>query len=87
MAGFATSCRGIKSGSHGVGAGGDSSRNGSRCFLGQDADINIETEHPEFSAWRWAAADDLAAMTVPFKRTMYLDLVEQFHTIHATDVN
>ncbi|MEY8118811.1 RNA pyrophosphohydrolase [Falsihalocynthiibacter sp. BN13B15] len=43
-------------------------------FNGTDADINIQTEHPEFSEWRWMAPDELLQSIVPFKRDIY-DLV------------
>ena len=38
-------------------------------FLGDDADIRIETVHPEFRAWRWVDADALPALAVPFIRS------------------
>lgn len=47
-------------------------------FLGSDADVAIDTPHPEFRAWRWAAPDTLADMIVPFKRQLYLDVVDAF---------
>ena len=47
-------------------------------FLGTDADINIETEHPEFRAWRWADASDLVDLIVPFKRDLYAAVVAEF---------
>ena len=47
-------------------------------FLGSDADINIATEHPEFRAWRWAAPADLPTIIVPFKRTLYADVLAAF---------
>lgn len=40
-------------------------------FTGVDTDIDIATSHPEFSAWRWAARDELATLIVPFKRPVY----------------
>lgn len=40
-------------------------------FLGQDRDINIEVEHPEFSRWRWMSPDDVLSHIVPFKREVY----------------
>ncbi|MBT8408243.1 MAG: RNA pyrophosphohydrolase [Alphaproteobacteria bacterium] len=40
-------------------------------FLGQDRDINIEVEHPEFSRWRWMNPDDVLNHIVPFKRNVY----------------
>ncbi len=40
-------------------------------FRGVDADIDIATRHPEFSRWRWLAADELLDAIVPFKRSVY----------------
>lgn len=40
-------------------------------FLGTDADVAIETAHPEFRAWKWAEPGELADMIVPFKRALY----------------
>jgi len=40
-------------------------------FLGQDSDVRIDTEHPEFRTWQWAARDQLSALIVPFKRELY----------------
>jgi putative (di)nucleoside polyphosphate hydrolase len=47
-------------------------------FLGQDSDINIETEHPEFRAWKWADPEDLPHMIVPFKRKLYENVLAAF---------
>ena len=47
-------------------------------FLGQDSDIDIETEHPEFSTWRWVDLESLPDLIIPFKRQLYLDLVAEF---------
>jgi putative (di)nucleoside polyphosphate hydrolase len=47
-------------------------------FLGTDEDVNIETEHPEFRAWKWAEPDELPAMIVPFKKQLYEDVLEAF---------
>jgi len=40
-------------------------------FTGQDTDINLDTAHPEFDAWRWVPAQRLVALIVPFKRATY----------------
>lgn len=40
-------------------------------FNGVDADIDIETEHPEFSEWRWIEPSELIKVIVPFKRATY----------------
>jgi putative (di)nucleoside polyphosphate hydrolase len=47
-------------------------------FLGEDGDIRIETEHPEFRAWRWAEPETLPAMIVPFKKALYEELLVVF---------
>ncbi|MFQ3348891.1 MAG: putative (di)nucleoside polyphosphate hydrolase [Paracoccaceae bacterium] len=47
-------------------------------FEGQDRQINIETEHPEFSQWRWIAAPEMIASIVPFKRAVYEQVVAYF---------
>ncbi len=45
---------------------------------GGDETINIETEHPEFSAWRWVNVSQLVDLAVPFKRDLYQKVVEEF---------
>ena len=52
-------------------------------FAGTDADINIETDHPEFLEWKWAALSDLPKLIVPFKRKLYQDLVAEFGPLIA----
>ncbi|MGJ8545944.1 MAG: RNA pyrophosphohydrolase [Sulfitobacter sp.] len=47
-------------------------------FLGSDDQVNIATEHPEFSQWRWMAADQLVENIVPFKREVYQAVLESF---------
>ena len=47
-------------------------------FHGRDDDINLETDHPEFSAWRWLPVDDLVDNIVPFKRDVYEAVVAAF---------
>lgn len=47
-------------------------------FLGEDADVDIATPHPEFRAWKWAEPKDLPDMIVPFKRTLYEDVLREF---------
>jgi putative (di)nucleoside polyphosphate hydrolase len=50
-------------------------------FLGSEAEINIATEHPEFSAWRWADVSELPELIVSFKRQLYREILEQFRGI------
>ncbi len=47
-------------------------------FLGDNADIRLDTKHPEFSEWRWITADDLLDGIVPFKRAVYDQVVAAF---------
>ena len=47
-------------------------------FRGQDSDIDIATEHPEFSEWRWLPPKDLPAAIVPFKRAVYERVLDEF---------
>jgi len=47
-------------------------------FLGRDQDINIETEHPEFSRWTWMTPDELISKIVPFKQDVYSAVFEEF---------
>ncbi len=47
-------------------------------FHGTDDQINIQTEHPEFSAWRWLKPAELVENIVPFKRDVYVKVVEEF---------
>ena len=47
-------------------------------FLGRDADIRIDTDHPEFQEWRWMPAASLLENIVPFKRGVYEEVLGVF---------
>ena len=47
-------------------------------FTGSDADIDLETEHPEFMAWKWLPFTQLPRVIVGFKREIYKKVVEAF---------
>ncbi len=47
-------------------------------YLGADRDINIATESPEFSAWRWVSLEFLPELAVDFKRPIYDVLARAF---------
>lgn len=47
-------------------------------FLGRDEDIDLDTPHPEFRAWRWAEPTDLPHLIVPFKKALYEAVLEAF---------
>ena len=47
-------------------------------FTGSDTDIDIETEHPEFSKWKWTEIKTLVPEIVPFKQDIYQKVVDRF---------
>ena len=47
-------------------------------FQGSDSDINIATQHPEFSEWRWLPPEELVDAIVPFKREVYQQVLKEF---------
>lgn len=47
-------------------------------YMGADAQINIGTDHPEFSAWKWIGADEMLSAIVPFKREVYAQVIAAF---------
>ena len=50
-------------------------------FLGGDRDINIATEHPEFSKWKWVSKENLLKGIVPFKKSVYENVLKEFKNI------
>jgi len=50
-------------------------------FKGEDSDINIKTEHPEFAHWKWLAIEALPRLIVPFKRDTYARVIAQFRDL------
>jgi putative (di)nucleoside polyphosphate hydrolase len=47
-------------------------------FLGDDGDVNIATEIPEFSNWKWIAKDEIISAIVQFKRDLYTQIITEF---------
>lgn len=47
-------------------------------FTGQDSDIDLDTDHPEFVDWRWVKVEKLPDLIIEFKRPIYQILVERF---------
>ena len=50
-------------------------------FLGKDKDINITTEQPEFSKWKWISKESLLDEIVPFKKSVYKNVLKEFYNI------
>ena len=47
-------------------------------FDGSDSDVDIHTEHAEFSHWKWIEPGQLPDLIVPFKRDMYRAIIDGF---------
>ncbi len=47
-------------------------------FTGKDEDINLNTSFPEFTEWRWADLDELPDIIIPFKKRLYLEVINEF---------
>ena len=47
-------------------------------FFGEDSDVDIATAHQEFRAWRWVAPAELPEIIVPFKKTLYENVLSAF---------
>ena len=50
-------------------------------FTGKDSDIEVGTENPEFSEWKWTNIDSIIDNIVPFKRNVYATVLEEFKDI------
>ena len=46
-------------------------------FKGTDSQVNIDTEEPEFSQWKWVGPEELVPNIVPFKREVYARVVAE----------
>lgn len=50
-------------------------------FLGDDKEIDLQTHHPEFAAWKWVDITSLPDLIVPFKQSLYRELVRRFQSL------
>ena len=50
-------------------------------FSGQENDINVKTENPEFSEWKLINSSNLIENAIPFKRTVYKAILDEFSDI------
>ena len=46
-------------------------------FLGEDSEINLNTEHPEFIDWKWIEPKLLPEVIVNFKKDLYINLLAE----------
>lgn len=48
-------------------------------FFGTDQDIRLDHNgEPEFKTWQWMTSQDLLSSVVPFKRTVYAQVLTEF---------
>jgi len=50
-------------------------------YLGEDKDINIKTDKPEFLEWKWVDIDRITESVVDFKLHVYKELKEKVKKI------
>ena len=50
-------------------------------FFGSEAEININTKHPEFLDWKWINIDDLPKIAVKFKLNVYKNIRQELKKI------
>ena len=50
-------------------------------FKGNNNDINVGTENPEFSEWKWISYKLLVENIVPFKRDIYSKIITEFEDL------
>ena len=44
-------------------------------FTGEESEINLKTEYPEFIEWKWVKMDELPKIIVDFKKDVYEKLL------------
>jgi len=47
-------------------------------FVGDDNDVNIQTDHPEFAEWKWLEPATLPEVIVSFKKELYEQILAEF---------
>ena len=50
-------------------------------YLGEDNEINIKTDKPEFLEWKWIDLENLPNVVVKFKLQVYKDLQHKIKEI------
>ena len=50
-------------------------------YLGNDSEINLKTNNPEFLEWKWVDIDQITEIVVDFKLHVYKELKEKIKNI------
>lgn len=48
-------------------------------FLGPDSEIDLNQKLPEFNEWKWVDKNELPNLIVPFKKKLYLSIIQEFN--------
>ena len=46
-------------------------------FLGNDDEINVATNNPEFIEWKWVDIEKLPKLIVIFKKHVYVEITKE----------
>lgn len=49
-------------------------------FCGDEKNIDVATEDPEFSEWKWISKENLLGAIVAFKRDLYEEVMKEFES-------
>lgn len=52
-------------------------------FEGKDKEININYFKPEFSEWKWINPNDALNFVIPFKKKLYIQILEEFKKLYC----
>ena len=50
-------------------------------FTGNENEINLNTEYPEFIEWKWISIEMLPSVIVEFKKDLYLNLLKEIKLV------
>lgn len=48
-------------------------------FLGEDSEINLSQDYPEFCEYAWANKQEVLERVVPFKKNVYKQVIQEFN--------
>lgn len=51
------------------------------CRINENTVINIKTDHPEFSDYKWATSSEVINDCVSFKRDVYINVLKEFNLL------
>ena len=46
-------------------------------FIGNNSEINVNTQHPEFIEWKWIEMNELPNVIVDFKKNVYKKILSE----------